>query len=571
MAIGIKFNKDAVRAGWESFLYSFPIQLLILNFKKNQILLAIWAILFGCVTQSIGRMVGAPYLFLDPEYLNEISMKGFFIIGLATGVFITSYHVTVYILDSYKFSFLATIKSPFAHFCLNNSIIPILFGTVYAFNIYHFQFKNGFKQHAEILWEIAAFVAGLLFIIVLLFFYFRFTNKDAFRLVASNVDGQMRKNKLNRVNVFKRYKHFKRDKVRVTHYLKLPLHFSPIDKSIAVDKLLVIRVFDQNHLNAVIVELLLVAAIITLGLFRDNPLFQIPAASSGILFLAMIVMFTGAFSYWFRGWSFTILAIALVTFNVLSRYDLIDTDYQVYGINYHTKEKATYSLEKLNDLSKPSDVIRDKQKMIRVLDNWKAKFPKGSKPKMVFVCVSGGGQRAALWTLNSLQYINNELKGQLMNHTMLMTGASGGMIGASYYRELYLRSQQGKIDNLYDSKYLTNISSDILNPIIFSLVVNDVFFRFQKFSDGKYEYTKDRGYAFEQTLNRNTEYVFNKTIRDYKIPEQQAQIPMIIISPTIINDGRKLFISPQDISFMTTHSPLPGSNINQKIKGVEFR
>lgn len=571
MAISNTLNKDAVRTRWESFLYSFPIQLLILNFKKNQILLAIWAVLFGLVTQSIGRMVGAPYLFLDPEYLNVISLKGFFIIGLSIGVFITAFHVTIYILDSYKFNFLATIKSPFAHFCLNNSIIPVLFVVVYGFNVFYFQYKNGFQQHREILLEIAALIAGMLSIIVFLFFYFRLTNKDAFRLVATNVDGQMRKNKLNRVNVFKRYKHFKKDKIKVTNYLKIPFHIASVDKSISIDKLLIIRVFDQNHLNAVIVELLLVALIITLGLFRDNPLFQIPAAASAVLFLAMIVMFTGAFSYWLKGWSFTILAVAFVLLNILSRYNIIDTDYQVYGINYHTKEKAPYSLVKLNDLSKPSDVIRDKQKMISILNTWKAKFPADTKPKMVFICVSGGGQRSALWTLNSLQYIDNELNGQLMNHSMLMTGASGGMIGASYYRELYLRSKQGKIDNLYDSKYLTNISTDILNPIIFSLVVNDVFFRFQKFTDGKYEYTKDRGYAFEQTLNRNTEFVFNKTISDYKIPEEQAQIPMIILSPTIINDGRKLFISPQDISFMTTHTASPEFNINQKIKGVEFK
>jgi len=571
MAIGNKLRTDAFRSKWESFLYSFPIQLLILNFKKNQILLAIWAVLFGFVTQSIGRQIGAPYLFLDPEYLNTLSLKGFFIVGLAIGVFITSFHVTIYILDSYKFNFLATIKSPFAHFCLNNSVIPVLFVLVYAVNIFLFQYKNGFQQHSEIIWEIIFLLAGMLSIIVFLFFYFRLTNKDAFILVATNVDGQMRKNKLHRVNVFKRYKHIKKDKVKVTSYLKLPFGIEAVDKRIEIDKLLVIRVFDQNHLNAVIVELLLIALVIVLGLFRDNPLFQIPAGASAILFFSIIVMFTGAFSYWLRGWSITILVFVFMGINLLSRYNLIDTDYQVYGINYNSKEEAPYSLGKLNDLSKPSDVIRDKKKMIAILENWRAKFPADAKPKMVFVCVSGGGQRSALWTLNTLQYVDNELNGELMNHSMLMTGASGGMIGASYYRELCLRKKQGQITDLYNSQYLNNISKDILNPIVFSLVVNDIFFRFQKFSDGKYEYTKDRGYAFEQALNRNTDFVFNKTIRDYKVPEEKSFIPMIILSPTIINDGRKLFISPQDISFMTTHSVSPEFNINQKIKGVEFR
>ena len=102
------FNKVTLRHRWESIKYSFPVRLLILNFKKNQILLVIWAILFGFVTQTIGRLVGAPYLFLDPEYLNSVNLKGFFIIGLAIGIFITAFHITTYILDSYKFDFLAT-------------------------------------------------------------------------------------------------------------------------------------------------------------------------------------------------------------------------------------------------------------------------------------------------------------------------------------------------------------------------------------------------------------------------------------------------------------------------------
>ena len=570
MALSKIISKEGLRIKWESFVYSFPIQLLILNFKKNQILLAIWAILFGFITQSVGRLMGIPYLFLDPEYLNVTNCKSFFILGLSIGVFITAFHITVYILDSYKFDFLASLKSPFAHFCLNNSIIPALFVLLYTINIFCFQYKNGFQQHSEIIKEIGALILGMSSIILFLFFYFRFTNKDAFRLVASNVEGQIRKNKLNRVNVLKRLSNSKRDKIKVTQYLGFPFNLMPIDKNLTIDRILLIRVFDQNHLNAVIVEIILIAFIIILGLFRDNPLFQIPAAASAVLFFSIVVMFTGAISYWLRGWSITLVVIGFVLINLLSKFDIIDTDYQVYGINYNTKTEASYSLQQLNNLSKPSDVIRDKQNMFKILNNWRAKFPKEIKPKIVFVCASGGGQRSALWTLNTLQYVDNELNGALMNHSILMTGASGGMIGASYYRELYLRKQQGKINDLYNSAYLTNISKDILNPIIFSMVVNDMFFRFQKFTDGKYEYTKDRGYAFEQTLNRNTDFVFNKTIGDYKEAEEQAKVPMIILSPTIINDGRKLFISPQNISFMTTHSNTD-KVLNQKIKGVEFR
>jgi hypothetical protein len=564
-------SKNAVQSIWERFLHSFPIQLLILNFKKNQILLIVWLILFGFVTQTAGRVVGAPYLFLDPEYLNVSGIKAFFIIGVSLGVFIVAYHITVYILDSYKFTFLGSIKSPFAVFCLNNSIIPVLFFLVYAFNIFYFQYNNEFQLKSSIIYDILALFLGMISVILLLFFYFTFTNKDAFRLVAENIESQIKKSKNQRLSIHKKYKQHRKDKLKVYSFFRFPFGIAKVNRDATIDKQLTVHIFDQNHLNAVIVELILILVVIILGLFRDNPVFQIPAAASGILFFSMIVMFTGAFTYWLRGWSVTMLFILFILFNLFSKYSLVDTNYQVYGINYHLHKKADYSLTSINQLSKPSDVVKDKNNMIKILNNWRSKFPKEKPPKMVFVCVSGGGQRAALWTLNTLQYIDHETSGKLMRHSILMTGASGGMIGASYYRELYYRKQIGKLGDLYSSQYLTNISKDILNPVMFSLVVNDLFFRFQKFTDGRYEYTKDRGFAFEQTLNRNTDFVFNKRISDYKHAEELSVIPMLILSPTIINDGRKLFISPHDISFMTTHTNRPEFQFFQKIKGIEFR
>src|SRR5690606_31282938 len=107
--------------------------------KKNQILLFIWLVLLGFVTRQFGDIIGIPYLFLDPEYLSVTNFKSFFIIGVSLGVFITSFHITIYILDSYKFPFLGATPKPFATFCLNNSSIPILFTTIYIINIIYFQ------------------------------------------------------------------------------------------------------------------------------------------------------------------------------------------------------------------------------------------------------------------------------------------------------------------------------------------------------------------------------------------------------------------------------------------------
>ncbi|HEY8401885.1 MAG TPA: patatin-like phospholipase family protein, partial [Cytophagaceae bacterium] len=137
----------------KEFYYSFPIQLLVNHFKKNQILLLLWVVLFGFVTQSMGSVLGIPYLFLDPEYMYHVDYKGFIIIGVSVAIFIMSFHITTYILDSYRFSFLGTVSRPFTKFCINNSLIPLAFVIVYSISIINFQYRSGFQTIWEILLE----------------------------------------------------------------------------------------------------------------------------------------------------------------------------------------------------------------------------------------------------------------------------------------------------------------------------------------------------------------------------------------------------------------------------------
>ena len=56
---------------------------------------------------------------------------------------------------------------------------------------------------------------------------------------------------------------------------------------------------------------------------------------------------------------------------------------------------------------------------------------------MVIVNTSGGGLRAMLWTMRCLQAADSVMNGSLMARTTMITGSSGGLIGATYYRQLY--------------------------------------------------------------------------------------------------------------------------------------
>jgi len=151
-----------------------------------------------------------------------------------------------------------------------------------------------------------------------------------------------------------------------------------------------------------------------------------------------------------------------------------------------------------------------------------------------------------------------------------MTGASGGMLGEAYFRELIREKQTGENIDPYSEKHLNDLAGDLLNPVTFAIAVNDLFYPWRKFKYGQYTYRKDRAYMFEKQFNQNTSHRLDKALVAYREPEQNASIPMLIITPTIIQDERKLYISPQKLSYLSC----PAGNIIDTsvsmIDGVDF-
>ena len=153
--------------------------------------------------------------------------------------------------------------------------------------------------------------------------------------------------------------------------------------------------------------------------------------------------------------------------------------------------------------------------------------------------------------MNVLQKLDQQNGGHLMDKTFMITGASGGMFGAAYFRELSrLRSYKDSTINPDDRQYTDAIAGDLLNPLFSSFVARDLFSPAQKFNVGDYEYIKDRGYAFEQKLNKNTAGVLDRQLRDLAPDEAAAQIPLMLFSSVITRDSRTMLISTQPISFL---------------------
>jgi hypothetical protein len=560
------------------FIFSFPVQLLVMQIKKNQLVLMYWVLLFSFVTQSISERFGIPYLFLDPEYLGKVDYVSFFIVGITCGSFIMAFNISSYILNSFRFPFLASLSKPFLKYSLNNFIIPITFLMVYISQLIRFQYLNQFDTPLGIAINISSFLLGVYIIIILTLRYFLFTNKDIYKLFGvqqadlikiTDEEDDDEEDVMTKDKSKENTKPFLRKKWRVDTYLSSPVRLRLVRSTEHYKSYMLHSVFRQNHINAAVVEIIIFGVFIVLGLLRDYEIFQLPAAASVMLFFTMILMLSGVFRYWLKSWANAALIGLFVLLNFLSQFEFINQKNKAVGLDYNppAREYSAKILEtEYSDEHQKKDIIST----IQILEKWKSKYNATGikKPKLVILNVSGGGLRSSYFTFNIIQSIDSITNGQLMEQTRLITGSSGGLIGASYYRQLKY-SKKHHID-FTNHRYLENMGKDLLNATAFSFMVSDLFFNLQGYNQDGNRYYKDRGYAFEQQLNKNLEGVLDVKLNYYKKAEENADIPMLVMAPTIVNDGRSLLVSTIGVSYLLKQQNLKTEGLQPIPDGVEF-
>jgi hypothetical protein len=569
-------------------LYFFPFRLVILHLKKNYILLFFWVVLGAFVSGYIGQGYGVPYLFWDPEYMGRVDFWSFLILGFSFGGFLMAYHISSYIQNAYRFPFLATVNKPFFKYSLNNSIIPAIFLAIYIYKIIEFQYQNELfllenelEAGGLIAWDIAGFIAGIFLFMIPGHTYFLALSQNIFKVFGID-DSESQPAKSNKpIQVLlKKNLEWRKVKIRsendhewkVVTYMVNWFKVGLTRDSNHYDKTMVQKVFQQNHMIAAVFEIVIIVAFLVLGAYRETPELTIPAGAVIFITCTMVLMVTSAIHTALRGWSTIFLLAAVIGVHFLVQNDILLYENRAYGLNYDAAP-AVYHLDSLENVQQNFTIYeKGLNHHYEILKKWKEKNirRRRDKPKLVLVCVTGGGARSALWSYKAMQVADSLTNGELMKHTQLMCGASGGMFGLAYRRELYLRALSDTSIDLNSQEYVDRVGMDVLNPIGTSLAVNDWFIRFQKFRDGTYIYSKDRGYALEKQFNQNTLGFIDKRLGDYAGPEFDATIPMMFFSPSIINDGRLLYISSQPVSHLTFNHPslLKGQTLQSS---VEFR
>lgn len=570
------FFPEGFMAIFRLLQYSFPFRLLALHFRSHLLLVGVWVVLALMVTGLLGHFFGFYYLFLAPEYRGEVNFWSYFITGAAFGIFVVIWNLTCYLLSSFRFPFLATLKAPFTKFSLNNAIIPFLFLSVYIGAIVSYLRYNELTSVAEILINVGAFGLGTVLITSILALYLTFTNKD---IVSFFGAGKLVPMPGARLFVPGRHAPTLTEIRAGIGAWRVDTYFTELFRLRLVRSVLhyhpemLGRVFKQNHSNAVFVQFVVLVLLMILGLFMDKEWARLPTGATLFLLASIFVALYGSITFWFRQWGTLVFISLLLAVNYITGMGFFNYRNRAYGLNYDRELRVPYTYTALTTLCTPEKIERDKAETLKILNNWLKRNREAGivRPKIIFVGVSGGGLRSALWTMQALQKADQATDGRLMRQCLMITGASGGMFGAAYLREAYLREQQGSGGSIYDSSLFEDAGRDLLNSVSFSIVSNDLFFPLSTFKFAGQIYRKDRGYMFERQLNTNYQNYLNKRLSDYRQPEAEGMIPMMLITPFILNDARRFLISPQGMSYMMHPPDAPGRQLQPEVDGVDFR
>jgi predicted acylesterase/phospholipase RssA len=182
---------------------------------------------------------------------------------------------------------------------------------------------------------------------------------------------------------------------------------------------------------------------------------------------------------------------------------------------------------------------------------------------LVVVAASGGAYRATFWTaliLDKLQEINKELTA----HIRLLTGASGGMVGAAYFASLSAEEirQRSKLVKLIEKDILDRQSDsqkvgvflprDSLSPVLQQFAMRDVLFLLLPLTA-----SNDRGEVLQGDWRRLA-YSFSHFWPAAGDANRGWHRPSMIISPMILETGQPLLVSDLDLHGLVSSSNQQG-------------
>lgn len=257
--------------------------------------------------------------------------------------------------------------------------------------------------------------------------------------------------------------------------------------------------------------------------------------------LAGVASAYGFLKYFFAGRTFGLLTgfvVAFVALNSLGGHRLPNLDY------YRRTGVRAWARASPQPLLQPDEH----------LNAWKARRG-GARPPLVVVAVDGGGIRAAVWATVVLNQLERDVP-DFPYFVRIVTGASGGMVGmASYVGSLQApggphRHLDLKGDPVDPDDLITRVATDSLGTVTRDLVFKDL--PIPPFLHPR----SDRGLALERAWEANTR-ILGQPFAALAEGEASGWRPSLVVSPLIVEDGRRLLISNLDLEGLSKVPVVP--------------
>lgn len=516
--------------------------------------------MFGVLFNVVATKFGAYTLFLAPEYLGELSKTSFGIVGFTVGIFLMSWHITTFIVHSKRIPFLGGIRNAFLIYCLNNSLLPLIYLVTYCWLTFNHLTVDEYMTAWQALTCLLVFVFGLSLAVFISFLYFFNVDKSVIKEILGLSTGHAMLQSIVPYDSLDAEVDF----LQADTYWSSIAKLSPIAKTSTYDIRLLNKVLRRHHRNAIFAIVVTIIIITIIGYNSQHSFFIIPAAASFVLLFSLVLMLVGIFKYLTRSWEFLGWLGVLAVISLLVYCKVINMSTEANGLDYSVAP-FEYNYATLQEVSNATNYRQDIDAELKRLDEWKAKYYPDSKPNVVIITASGGGSRSAYWTLEALQYADSITKGSLYKNTLLISGASGGMIGATYWQAIRTKNNEH-----YLPEFQENIGKDLLNPIVFHMASVDFIAARNRINFQHHIVKNNAANAFEQTLLQNTNGYLAGNLGNWRTSILAHQSPLFVINGTIANDGRKLMMSPLGITYLTRQHDSWQDN-HPVIDAVDFR
>src|SRR5262249_1093467 len=193
-----------------------------------------------------------------------------------------------------------------------------------------------------------------------------------------------------------------------------------------------------------------------------------------LFLLDVIISAYGFFAFNLPGkWVFILLVLLILS--VLGGLPLYK--HRFAGLNYHKRVNLTAYFQEVKRVEMHQRSEQHGEFMPLKPHHIQFYSHTGQKVPLAIACVSGGGIRSAAWTMSVLAQIEEQFQKANIPfpyYLWLITGASGGMVGASYYAATLQAPDPARPNVAHRDvpleRMLENIQKDCLTPVIYRMI-----------------------------------------------------------------------------------------------------